>query len=208
MYELRPRRGSNGDIARPGVVAQYETCPSISTPRADPATVDRVPTALQGPRMARDRQQSQAPIQHARPLPEFGPAGGARAPRRWVVPSTKRSCSSTGAISSGSRPVPRPRLTFDDVSSCSGDEACSQQVEVGASIHLALEGLQLVDLAFRLSVGPRLAKGCQNRMLVGGQTTGVGCEKGCLRPHSAGHAMRLMHATRLPMIGHSAMALG
>ena len=52
--------------------------------------------------------------------------------------------------------------------------ALQQQVEVGASIHLALEGLQLVDLAFCLPVGPRLAKGSQNGMLVGVQTTGEG----------------------------------
>ena len=55
--------------------------------------------------------------------------------------------------------------------------ARSQQVEVGASIHLALEGLQFVDLAFCLPVGPRLAKGSQNGILVGVQTTGEGCEK-------------------------------
>ena len=51
------------------------------------------------------------------------------------------------------------------------------QVKTGTSVHLALEGLQLVDLAFRLTVGPRLAKGCQDRMPVGVQTPVEGCGK-------------------------------
>ena len=60
------------------------------------------------------------------------------------------------------------------------DEARSEQVEAGAAVHLTLEGLQLVDLAFRLSVGPWLAKGCQNRMPIGVQATSEGCEQAAL----------------------------
>ena len=78
----------------------------------------------------------------------------------------------------------RVSLTFDDVSSCSGDEACSQQVEVGASVHLALGGLQPADLSFRLPVGPRRAKSCRDRMLVGVETRGKRSEK------AAGDAFR------------------
>jgi hypothetical protein len=39
--------------------------------------------------------------------------------------------------------------------SCSTDQAGLKQVELGAPVHLTLDELELGDLAFSLSVGPR-----------------------------------------------------
>jgi hypothetical protein len=43
---------------------------------------------------------------------------------------------------------------------CWGKEASTEQVEVRASIHLPFDELELGDLTFGLTVGPRLAHRC------------------------------------------------
>lgn len=49
-----------------------------------------------------------------------------------------------------------------------------QQVEVGASIHLALDELQLVDLTFRLSAAPDHGQRRLDRGLILSQSGGEG----------------------------------
>ena len=56
------------------------------------------------------------------------------------------------------------------------DEARSEQIEIGAPVHLALERFQFVDLALCLTVGPRLAEGG----LVRAQASGKRCKETAL----------------------------
>ena len=43
-----------------------------------------------------------------------------------------------------------------------GQDACSQQVESGATIHLAFDGFKSVDLTFNLAVAPRSLNCCDD----------------------------------------------
>jgi hypothetical protein len=59
---------------------------------------------------------------------------------------------------------------------CWGYEAGTQQVELGAPIHLPFDELELGDLTFGLAVGPRLGHRCGDGSLIGDDAFAEGRE--------------------------------
>lgn len=53
-------------------------------------------------------------------------------------------------------------------------EACEEEFDTGGTIHLPLQHLQPVDLAFGLAIGPRLTERRRNRLEICRETTGEG----------------------------------
>jgi hypothetical protein len=56
------------------------------------------------------------------------------------------------------RPAPIRRRTLDDVRRCSGraDQSCLKEIDLRSPVHLPLDELELGDVAFGLTIRPRL----------------------------------------------------